>query len=84
MSLVEQVIEQLVNGADPRAMSPLQQDSMVDTARSSQQNGGISAVCIFTIWALRQENLSSGFFKKRSSNQSPQLHRLSRNLKFRL
>ena len=49
VSLVEQVIEQLVNGADPRAMSPLQQDSMVDTARSSQQNGGISAFCVFTI-----------------------------------
>ena len=48
VSLVEQVIEQLVNGADPRAMSPLQQDSMVDTARSSQQNGGISASCLYS------------------------------------
>ena len=48
MSLVEQVIEQLVNGADPRAMSPLQQDSMLDTARSSQQNGGISAFCLYS------------------------------------
>ena len=35
-------------------------------------------------WAARPQNLSSGFFKKRGSNQSPQLHRLSRNLKILL
>ena len=32
-------------------------------------------------WAATRPNLSSGFLKKLGSNQSPQLHRLSRNLK---
>ena len=36
------------------------------------------------IWATSKENLSSGFPKKRISNQSPQLHRLARKLKFHL
>ena len=36
------------------------------------------------IWASTRQNLSSGFLKKRGSNLSPQLHRLSRNLKFHL
>ena len=35
-------------------------------------------------WAATQQNLSSGFLKKRDSNQSPQLQKLARNLKFRL
>ena len=34
------------------------------------------------IWAPSQENLSSGFPSKRDSNQSPQLQRLARKLKF--
>ena len=34
------------------------------------------------IWALSRENLSSGFPKKRVSNQSHQLQRLARKLKF--
>ena len=36
------------------------------------------------IWASTQQNLSSGFLKKRDSNQSPQLQRLARKLKFGL
>ena len=35
-------------------------------------------------WASTQQNLSSGFLKKRDSNQSLQLQRLARNFKFRL
>ena len=34
-------------------------------------------------WAATRENLSSGFTTKQDSNQSPQLQRLSRKLKFR-
>ena len=37
-----------------------------------------------TIWASSRENLSSGFPTKRVSNQSPQLLRLARKLKFHL
>ena len=37
-----------------------------------------------TIWASSRENLSSGFPTKRVSNQSPQLQRLARKLKFHL
>ena len=36
------------------------------------------------IWAVSRENLSSGFQTKRVSNQSPQLQRLARKLKFHL
>ena len=36
------------------------------------------------IRASMQQNLSSGFPTKRDSNQSPQLQRLARKLKFRL
>ena len=36
------------------------------------------------IWASSRENLSSGFPTKRVSNQSPQLQRLARKLKFYL
>ena len=39
---------------------------------------------VLIIWALTQQNLSSGFLKKRDLNQSPQLQRLARKLKFRL
>ena len=39
-------------------------------------------VTLVLIWASSQENLSSGFPSKRASNQSPQLLRLSRKLKF--
>ena len=35
------------------------------------------------IWASTRQNLSSGFLKKQGSNQSPQLQRLARNLKYR-
>ena len=35
-------------------------------------------------WASLRQNLSSGFSPKRVSNQSPQLQRLSRKLKFHL
>ena len=35
-----------------------------------------------TIWAATQQNLFSGFQTKRVSNQSPQLQRLARKLKF--
>ena len=34
------------------------------------------------IWATSRENLSSGFLTKQVSNQSPQLQRLARELKF--
>ena len=44
MTILEQVIEQVVSVVDTRAMSPIQ-DSIVDTARSSQQNGGILILC---------------------------------------
>ena len=37
-----------------------------------------------SIWASPQEDLSSGFPTKRVSNQSPQLQRLARKLKFHL
>ena len=36
----------------------------------------------YIIWASSRENLSSGFPSKRDSNQSPQLQRQSRKLKF--
>ena len=36
------------------------------------------------IWALLRHNLSSGFPTKRVTNQSPQLERLARKLKFHL
>ena len=36
------------------------------------------------IWASSRENLSSVFPTKLDSNQSPQLHRLARKLKFHL
>ena len=36
------------------------------------------------IWALSREDLSSGCLTKRVSNQSPQLLRLARKLKFHL
>ena len=35
------------------------------------------------IWAVTRENLSSEFLKKQDSDQSPQLKRLTRKLKFR-
>ena len=35
------------------------------------------------IWASTRQELSSGFPTKRDSNQSPQLQRLARKLKFR-
>ena len=35
-------------------------------------------------WASSRENLSSGFPTKRGSNQSPQLQRLARKMKFHL
>ena len=35
-------------------------------------------------WASMRQNLSSGFLKRHGSNQSPQLHRPARNLKFQL
>ena len=36
------------------------------------------------IWASTRQNLSCGFLTKRDSNQSPQLQRFARKLKFRL
>ena len=44
----------------------------------------IGGILAFVIWAATQENLSSGFPTKRVSNQSPQLQRLVRKLKFHL
>ena len=38
----------------------------------------------YSIWASSRENLSSGFPTKQVSNQSPQLQRLARKLKFHL
>ena len=38
----------------------------------------------FTTWASTKQNMSSGFLKKRDSNQSPQLQKLARNLKILL
>ena len=40
--------------------------------------------CSNTNRASSRENLSSGFPTKRVSNQSPQLQRLARKMKFRL
>ena len=39
---------------------------------------------ILYIWATTRQNLSSGFQKKRDSNQSTQLQRLARKLKMHL
>ena len=39
-------------------------------------------VHVIIIWASSRENLSSGFPTKQVSNQSPQLQRLARQLKF--
>ena len=39
---------------------------------------------LIIIWASSRENLSSGFPTKRVLNQSPQLQRLARKLKFHL
>ena len=39
VSVIERVVEQLVSRGETRAISPLQ-DSIIDTARSSTQNGG--------------------------------------------
>ena len=40
--------------------------------------------CVKSKWASPRENLSSGCLTKRVSNQSPQLQRLARKLKFHL
>ena len=40
--------------------------------------------CLDSNWALSRENLSSGCPTKQVSNQSPQLQRLARKLKFHL
>ena len=54
--------------------------------RSELSTGGesklSSSICM--IWVTSRENLSSGFLTKRVSNQSPQLQRLARKLKFHL
>ena len=39
-------------------------------------------IWVNTKWASTRQNWSSGFLKKRHSNQSPQLQRLARKLKF--
>ena len=44
----------------------------------------ITQLLVYYKWASSRENLSSGFPKKRVSNQSPQLQRLARKLKFHL
>ena len=44
----------------------------------------VSEEDIYHNWAWSRENLSSGFPTKRVSNQSPQLQRLARELKFHL
>ena len=41
-------------------------------------------IILFYIWASTQQNLNLGFPTKPVSNQSPQLQRLARNLKFHL
>ena len=49
------------------------------SARSTQED-----LDVIEKWASSRENLSSGFPTKRVSNQSPQLQRLARKLKFHL
>ena len=44
-------------------------------------NAKITRWC-YPKWASRRENLSSGFLSKRVTNQSAQLQRLARQLKF--
>ena len=41
-------------------------------------------ITVKCIWAVLRQNLSSGFLTKRVSNQSPQLQRLARRLKYHL
>ena len=43
-----------------------------------------SIVLPYKIWAETRQNLSSGFLTKPDSNQSPQIQRLARILKFLL
>ena len=45
---------------------------------------GFNTAGYYDNWAASRENLSSGFPTKRVSNQSPQLQRLARKLKFHL
>ena len=65
----------------------------ITTAHPIQPNNCTCMLCkctlgtfcvVYTIWTSSQENLSSGFPSKRVSNQSPQLQRLARKLKFLL
>ena len=51
--------------------------------KSNVRLNNIVAQMIYSIWATSQQNLSSGFPTKRDSNQSPQLQRLAKKLKFR-
>ena len=49
----------------------------------NQDNDSCNIPPLWTnIWAGMRENLSSGFPSKRDSNQSPELQRLARKLKF--
>ena len=43
----------------------------------------LTSLLVTNIWASTRQNLSSGFLKKRGSNQSPQLYRPAGNVKFR-
>ena len=40
--------------------------------------------CVYCIWAMSRQNLSSGFVTRQDSNQPVQLQRLARGLKFQL
>ena len=57
---------------------------MLHYAWSLLRNEVYAESILFIIWATSRENLSSGFPPKRVSNQSPQLQRLARKLKFHL
>ena len=64
----------------PSAVTPFSFASMMDNTEIiwSQE------IRFWYIWALMRGNLSSGFPTKQVSNQSPQLQRLPKNLKFHL
>ena len=61
-----------------------EEEEMASRAAEKRQKSGKRGSSKSIIWALLREILSSVFPTKRDSNQSHQLQRLSRILKFRL
>ena len=59
-----------------------EEEEMASRAAEKRQKSGKRGSSKSIIWASSRENLSTGFPTKGGSNQSPQLQRLARILKF--